>query len=46
LRRDSVPIAPPEEGAEIVKRVHAAFAYIDRLEAETIRAAKFLDRLD
>jgi type I restriction enzyme, S subunit len=46
LRRDFVPIAPAEERAEIVKRVHNAFAYIERLETETIRAAKLIDRLD
>lgn len=46
LRRDFIPIAPAEERAEIVKRVHSAFAYIERLETETIRATKLLDRLD
>jgi type I restriction enzyme S subunit len=46
LRRDFVPIAPAEERAEVVKRVHSAFAYIERLETETIRAAKLIDRLD
>ena len=46
LRRDFIPIAPAEERAEIVKRVHSAFAYIERLETETIRATKLLDRLN
>jgi len=46
LRRDLIPIAPAEERGEIVKRVHSAFAYIDRLESETIRATRLLDRLD
>jgi type I restriction enzyme S subunit len=46
LRRDFVPIAPAEERAEIVKRVHSAFAYIERLETEPSRAAKLIDRLD
>ncbi len=46
LRRDLIPIAPAEERVEIVKRVHSAFAYIERLETETIRAAKLIDRLD
>lgn len=46
LRRDLIPIAPPEERVEIVKRINSAFAYIDRLECETIRATKLLERLD
>lgn len=46
LRRDLIPIAPAEERIEIVKRVHNALAYIDRLGSETIRATKLLDRLD
>ena len=29
-----------------MKRIHSAFAYIDRLESETIRATRLLDRLD
>jgi type I restriction enzyme S subunit len=35
-----------EERNEIVRRIEAAFARIDRLTAESARAAHLLDRLD
>jgi type I restriction enzyme S subunit len=41
-----VPLPPPDEQGEIVRRIEAAFARIDRLAAEAARAAHLLDRLD
>ncbi|WP_116599983.1 restriction endonuclease subunit S [Primorskyibacter marinus] len=41
-----VPLPPLDEQAEIVRRIEAAFARIDRLTEEASRAAHLLDRLD
>lgn len=41
-----VPLPPPEEQHEIVRRIEAAFAWIDRLAAEAESARRLLDRLD
>lgn len=41
-----VPLPPLEEQVEIVRRIEAAFAHIDRLTEEASRAAHLLDRLD
>lgn len=41
-----VPIPPLAEAKEIVKRIEAAFARADRLEAEVTRARALLDRLE
>ncbi|WP_316205338.1 restriction endonuclease subunit S [Bradyrhizobium sp. SZCCHNS3004] len=41
-----VPLAPPEEQAEIVRLLEDAFARADRLEAEAARARALLDRLE
>jgi type I restriction enzyme S subunit len=39
-------IPPPEEQTEIMRRVQAAFAYLERLQFEHTRAAALLNRLD
>lgn len=41
-----IPLAPRNEQREIVRRIEAAFARIDRLTAEASRASHLLDRLD
>lgn len=41
-----VPLCALDEQREIVRRIEAAFARIDRLTAEATRAAHLLDRLD
>lgn len=41
-----IPIAPPDEAREIVRRIEHAFAAIDRLAAEAMSARKLLDQLD
>ncbi|MEP1592344.1 restriction endonuclease subunit S [Sulfitobacter sp.] len=41
-----VPLPPIEEQVEIVRRIEAAFARIDRMTEEASRAAHLLDRLD
>ncbi len=46
LKRDLIPVAPPEEREEMVKRINTAFAWIDRLAAETTSARKLIDHLD
>jgi type I restriction enzyme S subunit len=46
LRKDLIPLAPPEEQQEIVHRVRAAFSWIDRLAAEATSARKLIDYLD
>jgi len=46
LRKDLIPIAPPKEREELVKRVRAAFCKIEGLVAEVNRAAKLCQRLD
>jgi hypothetical protein len=43
LRR---PFAPPDEQAEIVERIEAAFEVMERISAETGHATNLLDRLD
>ncbi|QFU07175.1 Type-1 restriction enzyme EcoKI specificity protein [Rhodobacteraceae bacterium THAF1] len=45
-RRSPVPVPPLDEQAEIVRRIEAAFARIDRMTEEASRAAHLLDRLD
>lgn len=45
-RRSPVPVPPLDEQREIVRRIEAAFARIDRLTEEASRAAHLLDRLD
>lgn len=46
LKATVFPIPPLEEQAEIVRRIEAAFARIDRMVEEATRAAHLLDRLD
>jgi type I restriction enzyme S subunit len=46
LRRLGIPIMPPEEQAEIVRRVESAFAWVNRLASETTSARKLIDHLD
>lgn len=46
VRRCPVPLAPLEVQDEIVRRIEAAFARIDRMTEEASRAAHLLDRLD
>lgn len=46
VRQLPVPLAPVEEQREIVRRIEAAFAKIDRLAAEAEKALKLTDRLD
>ena len=46
LRRDFIPIAPPDERLEIVRRVRTALSWIDRLASETNSACILVDRLD
>lgn len=41
-----IPVGPLEEQTEIVRRIEIAFAWIDRLAAETKSARKLIDRLD
>jgi type I restriction enzyme S subunit len=41
-----IPVPPSEEQQEIVRRIKAAFRAIDKIMAETSRAAQLLDRLD
>ena len=41
-----MPVAPLPEQTEIVRRIDAAFAEIDRLTAEAAAARRLLDRLD
>ncbi len=41
-----IPVPPPDEQREIVRRIEAAFAKIDRLAEETAKALKLTDRLD
>jgi type I restriction enzyme, S subunit len=40
-----IPVPPSEEQQEIVRRIKAAFRAIDKIMAETSRAAELLDRL-
>ena len=46
LRASVFPVPLPDEQVEIVRRIEAAFARIDRLTEEAARAAHLLDRLD
>lgn len=46
LRKDCVPLAPRDEQNEIVRRIEAAFAKIDRLAAEAGRALTLTGRLE
>jgi type I restriction enzyme S subunit len=46
LRRDLIPVAPVDERAEIVRRVHSLFEQIDGTLAEASRAGSLLKRLD
>ena len=46
LKASVFPVAPDREQREIVRRIEAAFARVDRLTAEAGRAAHLLDRLD
>jgi type I restriction enzyme S subunit len=46
LGRLGVPYMPEAEQAEIVRRIEAAFAKIDRIAAEAASARALLDRLD
>ena len=41
-----IPLCSLDEQREIVRRIEATFARIDRLTAEAARAAHLLDRLD
>lgn len=41
-----VPLPPLDEQRELVRRVEATFAGIERMNAEATRAAHLLDRLD
>lgn len=42
----TVPVPPLEEQREVLRRINAAFARADRLEAEATRARALLDRLE
>jgi type I restriction enzyme S subunit len=46
LKKTLIPLAPLNEQREIVRRIEAAFARIDRMAAEAARAAALLDRLE
>jgi type I restriction enzyme S subunit len=46
LRKDLIPLAPPEEQREIVRRIETAFAKIDRLAADAAKALKLVGHLD
>jgi type I restriction enzyme S subunit len=46
LKSIELPWPSPEERKEIVRRIEAAFAWIDRLAAEATSARKLIDRLD
>lgn len=46
LKALGIPLPPPEEQVEVLKRVNAAMAHADRLEAEASRSRALLDRLD
>jgi len=45
LRRDFIPIAPPAERDELVRRVSAALEHLGEMEAEAQRASRLLERL-
>jgi type I restriction enzyme S subunit len=46
IRALHIKLAPLEEQREIVRRIKSAFARIDRMTADAVRAAHLLDRLD
>lgn len=46
VRDIKIPLRPVSEQTEIVRRIEAAFAEIDRLTAESAAARRLLDRLD
>jgi type I restriction enzyme, S subunit len=46
LKAFGIPLPPPEEQIEILKRINSAFARADRLEAEAARARALLHRLE
>lgn len=46
LKSLGIPLPPPEEQLEMVRRLDAVFARADRLEAEAGRARALLDRLE
>lgn len=46
LRQLGIPVMPPEEQSEIVRRINTAFAWIDRLATEATNARKLIDHLD
>jgi type I restriction enzyme S subunit len=41
-----VPVASPEEMEEVLRRIEAAFAWLDRVAAEHANAARLLPKLD
>lgn len=42
----AVPLPPPEEQAEIVRRIESAFGWLDRMAADHAAAARLLSKLD
>lgn len=46
LKRTRLPLPPQPEQKEIVRRLEAAFAWIDRLASEATNARKLVDHLD
>ncbi|WP_119257090.1 restriction endonuclease subunit S [Shinella zoogloeoides] len=46
VKRTLLPLPPQIEQREIVQRLEAAFAWIDRLTAEVTSARRLIDRLD
>jgi type I restriction enzyme S subunit len=46
IRNTPVPICSDQEQSEIVRRIEAAFARIDRMVTEATRAAELLERLE
>lgn len=41
-----IPVCPPEEQAEIVRRIESAFGWLDRVAADHAAAARLLPKLD
>jgi type I restriction enzyme, S subunit len=46
LRQLGVPVMPHDEQVQIASRIHAAFAWIDRLAFEATSARKLIDHID
>jgi type I restriction enzyme S subunit len=46
LRQLGIPVMPPEEQGEIVRRVNAALVWVDRLASEATSARKLISLLD